>query len=225
MNPTLLLISTSGRCASAAISQGGKILRSALSDNGLTHSETIMPLIDQLFDEALTLADIDAICADIGPGSFTGVRIGVCIANAMAYALKKNVIEVSSLEALARAVDDPRPVCALIDARNGNGYAALYCAERELLAPSAVVISELLPTLPADCVFTGDGAKIHRAAISSALPGADFAPESKHMLSADMLACCAHEKLLCGKTVNEALPLYLRPTQAERLYKAKEQQK
>ena len=209
----------------AAVCRGGEVVRSKLSDNGLTHSETIMPLIDGLFDDEIKLCDMDAVCADVGPGSFTGVRIGVCIANAMAYALKLPVIEVSSLRALADAIDTERPVCALIDARNGNGYAALYENGKEIIAPKAVVVSELIAELPPNTVFTGDGARTYHDAIAAALPNAAFAAEEKHMLTADMLAKCADGKLERGETVEEARPLYLRPTQAERMYKAKEQQK
>ncbi len=225
MNDSMLLISTSGRAASAAVSLDGNIIRCAVSDNGLTHSETIMPLIDSLFDKDLSLDGISAICADVGPGSFTGVRIGVCIANAMAYALNKPVIEVSSLEALALAVDTDKPVCALIDARNGNGYAALYKSGNELIAPKAVVVAELLSTLPSDTVFTGDGAAIHRESILAAVINAEFAQSEKYMLTADMLALPATAHIERGDVKQEALPLYLRPTQAERMFKAKEQQK
>lgn len=225
MKDTMLLISTSGRAASAAIGQNGASVRLRVSDNGLTHSETIMSLIDSLFDEGLSLGNISSVCADVGPGSFTGVRIGVCIANAMAYALNKPVIEVSSLEALALAVDTDRPVCALIDARNGNGYAALYQSGRELIAPSAVVIAELLPSLPKNTVFTGDGAAIHRESILSVVPNAEFASPDKYTLTADMLARPAQAHFERGDIKQEARPLYLRPTQAERMFKAKEQLK
>ena len=221
----ILLISTSGRAAGAAICRNGEIVRSKLSDNGLTHSETIMPLIDALFDEGVKLSDINAVCADVGPGSFTGVRIGVCIANAMAFALKLPVIEVSSLRALADAVDTGKPVCALIDARNGNGYAALYKNGQEIIAPKAVAVSELLSDLPENTVFTGDGAGAYKETIAAAMPGAEFAASEKYMLTADMLAKEADLLLESGKSVTEARPLYLRPTQAERMYKAKEQQK
>ncbi len=221
----ILLISTSGRAAGAAICRNGEIVRSKLSDNGLTHSETIMPLIDALFDENIKLSDINAVCADVGPGSFTGVRIGVCVANAMAFALKLPVLEVSSLRALADAVDTEKPVCALIDARNGNGYAALYKNEQEIFAPKAVAVSELLNELPENTVFTGDGAGAYRETIAAAMPGAEFAAEKKYMLTADMLAKQADLLLEGGSSVTEARPLYLRPTQAERMYKAKEQQK
>lgn len=217
---SILLISTSGRAASAAIAKDGITIKQALSDSGLTHSETIMPLIDSLFhDGDIALAGIDAVCADVGPGSFTGVRIGVCIANAIAYALNKPVIEVSSLEALARAIETSRPVCALIDARNGNGYAALYHNGNELIPPSPVIVDELLGKLPENTVFTGDGAKIHRESILSRMPGAGFVDEAVYMLTAGMLAAPANEKLDSNLTVKEAQPLYLRPTQAERMYK------
>ena len=178
-----------------------------------------------LAQAGLDRSDVGCYVVGRGPGSFTGVRIGVCIANAMAYALKLPVIEVSSLRALADAIDTERPVCALIDARNGNGYAALYENGKELIAPKAVVVSELIAELPPNTVFTGDGARTYHDAIAAALPNAAFAAEEKHMLTADMLAKCADGKLERGETCQEARPLYLRPTQAERMYKAKEQQK
>ena len=195
----ILLISTSGRAAGAAVCRGGEVVRSKLSDNGLTHSETIMPLIDGLFDDEIKLCDMDAVCADVGPGSFTGVRIGVCIANAMAYALKLPVIEVSSLRALADAIDTERPVCALIDARNGNGYAALYENGKELIAPKAVAVGEFIAELPQNTVFTGDGAKAYHDAIAAALPNAAFAAEEKHMLTADMLQSAPMASLNAAK--------------------------
>ncbi len=218
----ILTISTSGRAASAALTRDGAVLRHALRDDGLTHSQTILPLIDSLFesDAPFPLAETDAFAVDVGPGSFTGVRIGVCIANAMAYACRKPVIEVSSLEALAFAASvDGNPVCALLDARNGNGYAALYQSGREVMPPSPVVVAELLPTLPPDTLFTGDGAAAFHGEITAALPRARFAEEGLTLLCAEMLALPAAKKLACGVYVEEARPLYLRPTQAERLYK------
>lgn len=217
----ILAISTSGKAASAALIRDGAVIKSALSDNGLTHSETIMPLVDSLFEYPHALSEIDAFAADVGPGSFTGVRIGVCVINAMATALHKPVIEVSSLEALALAADSSGLVCPLLDARNGNGYAALYQNGGEVIPPSAVVVEEFLSRLPTGALFTGDGAAVYRQGIRVAVPGARFARDDLHLLTADMLASPATKKLIQGLAVEEARPLYLRPTQAERLYKNK----
>ena len=90
------------------------------------------------------------------------------------------------------------------------------------------IIAECVKIIPENVVIhrlTGDGAKTYRNAIAAAVPDAAFAAEEKHMLTADMLAKCADGKLERGETCEEARPLYLRPTQAERMYKAKEQQK
>ena len=214
----ILAVSTSGRAASAALIQDGACVLEKLSDAGLTHSETIAPLADELLLEAgLGFSDMDAFAADAGPGSFTGVRIGVCLVNAFAFAAGKPVIAISSLEALASGLSGS--ACPLIDARNGNGYAALYIDGEETLPPSPVVVSELLSTVPPGTLFTGDGAIIHRELISAAVPGARFAPQESALLRASMFAAPAYRAFCSNKTQKEAMPLYLRPTQAERMFK------
>lgn len=218
----ILALSTSGRAASAALIKDGAAICEKLSDAGLTHSETIMPLVDRLMCETgAGFGDIDFFASDVGPGSFTGVRIGVCICNAFAYAAGKPVVGVSSLEALALSASTERSVCALIDARNGNGYAALYDGAKETLAPSPVVVSELLPTVPPGTLFTGDGALIYGELITQCVPEAQFADGSARLLRASMLALPAMRAVSEGRIMPEAMPLYLRPTQAERLYKEK----
>ncbi|HWQ58701.1 MAG TPA: tRNA (adenosine(37)-N6)-threonylcarbamoyltransferase complex dimerization subunit type 1 TsaB [Clostridia bacterium] len=219
----ILALSTSGRAASAALIENGASVRLAVSDDGLTHSETILPLVDSLFDEnaPFSFGELDGFAADIGPGSFTGVRIGVCIANAFAMAAGKPVAGIGALEALARAVSESEAVCAVIDARHGNAYAAVYRGAQELLPPSALTLAELLPLVPEDAVFTGDGALIYRDMILAALPKARFAKEELSLLTADMLVLPANVALRAGRGETEARPMYLRPSQAERLYKEK----
>lgn len=220
----ILALSTSGRAASAALIRDGAALARALSDNGLTHSETIMPLVDSLFASNAPFAfkEVDAFAVDIGPGSFTGVRIGVCIANAFAAATGQPVVGIGSLEALACAVPGTEAICALIDARHGNCYAAVYRGGEELAPPSAVTVKELPEFVPQNILFTGDGAAAYRAELMAAFPQARFADASLYMLTADMLALPAYEKLTRGFGAKEAMPLYLRPSQAERLYKEKQ---
>ncbi len=217
----ILAVSTSGRAASAALIRDGVSVRMKLSDDGLTHSETIMPIVDALFSDGAPFSfdEVDAFAADMGPGSFTGVRIGVCIANAFAMASGKPVVGISALEALARAASGSEAVCALVDARNGNGYAALYRGAEELIPPSAVSVAEFLPFLPQDAIFTGDGAEAYRGDILKALPKARFADAEKRALTADMLALPAFEALQKGRDTKEIFPLYLRPSQAERMYR------
>lgn len=219
----LLALSTSGRAASAALLKDGCLLAEATRDEGLTHSETSLPLTAELLEQnGLAPADVDVFAADIGPGSFTGVRIGVCAINAMAAACGKPVVAVSSLAALREGLPEENgPVCALLDARNGNAYAALFAGEACAMQPAAVVVAELLPALPAGTLFVGDGAEAYRAEIASAVPDARFAPAERNLLTALPTARCAWRTFRAGDTVPEAMPLYLRPTQAERLYKEK----
>lgn len=219
----LLALSTSGRAASAALLKDGAPLAEATRDEGLTHSETIMPLTAELLAQnGLTPADVNVFASDVGPGSFTGVRIGVCAINAMAAALGAPVVAISSLAALREGIsEESGPVCALLDARNGNAYAALFAGMECLMQPAAVTVTALLPTLPQGTFFVGDGAEAYRAEIEAAVPGARFAAPERNLLTALPVAQAAWERFNAGDTVPEAMPLYLRPTQAERLYKEK----
>jgi tRNA threonylcarbamoyladenosine biosynthesis protein TsaB len=166
------------------------------------HAETILPLIDRLLEEnGIAISQIDLYAVDVGPGSFTGVRIGASLVNALAKATGKRVVAVDALLALAESTGErSKPVCAMIDARNGNAYAALYQAERTLMAPCAVETMNFLPGVPADAVMVGD-----------ALPGEKMYPRARFVGQA------ALKRL--GEEKSEAEPIYLRPSQAERLHK------
>ena len=162
-----------------------------------------MPAVDDLLAETgLAPTDLTAIAVDVGPGSFTGVRIGVCHGNAMAMALGLPIISVNALEALAYPLlDGSGPVAAIIDARNGNGYGALYAPDGAvLIPPCAMEIASFLEQLPKDAILSGTG-----------FPGADGALP----LAGSVARIAAHRE---GEKV--ASPLYLRPSQAERKQKA-----
>ncbi len=208
----LLAISTSGPAASAALLEDGAILQAAAGPRERTHSETIMDLIQQACGH-VEPDSIDAIAVDVGPGSFTGVRIGVCVANAMAKAWQKPVIPVSSLAALIHGFEGP--VCALLDCRNGNGYAMAAENGRVTLPESAVVVEELLRQLPPGTCVVGDGAAAYQSAIREAVPSAVLLGD--RIVTGEAVGACAFFKA----GVAEAIPLYLRPAQAERLYKEK----
>lgn len=208
----LLALSTSGPQASAALVLDGQVARQALGPAGKTHSETLMRLVEEALG-GLDLAQIGRFAVDVGPGSFTGVRIGVCAANALAMACSKPVTGVSSLRALAFGLTGD--VCALLDCRNGNGYALLLRDGAPTLPESAVVIGELLGRVPPKTLFVGDGALLHRAAIAAAVTQARFI--ERNQATAGAVGLCA----LALPGMEEVTPLYLRPSQAERLYKEK----
>ena len=198
----ILALETTDTVASVALLTDSGV-REKRIESPLRHEETVMPVVDELLCEAgLTPADITALTVDVGPGSFTGVRIGVCHGNAMALALGLPIVPVNALEALAfPLLGGGAPVAAVIDARNGNGYGALYAPDGGMLIPPcAMEIEPFLQSLPEDAILTGTG-----------FPGADGA-----LPLAGSVARIAVDR--AGERA--ASPLYLRPSQAERKQKA-----
>lgn len=208
----ILAFETSAKAASAALLEDGKLLAESYQNTGLTHSQTLMVMAENLLHQCgKTVNDVNAVAVAAGPGSFTGVRIGVCVANAMAKAWQKPVIPVSSLAALSHGLAGY--VCALLDCRNGNGYAMITQQGNLLLPESPVVVEELLRQLPPGACIVGDGASVYQAAIQEAVPGAVLLGD--RIVTGEAVGACAFS----GTGVAEVMPLYLRPAQAERLYK------
>lgn len=118
----LLAVDTSNKVASVALFQDDVFIEEKRNDCQLTHSETLLPLIDELLKEKnITIKDIDMFAVCIGPGSFTGIRIGVATVKGMAQALNKKIISVTSLEGLLE-ISQSKNACAIINARHGNVY-------------------------------------------------------------------------------------------------------
>ena len=127
----ILALETSAKAVSAAVSEDGKILCSGYQDTGLTHSRTLMPIVEHILkNTGLAVADMDAIAVAAGPGSFTGIRIGVAAAKGLAFAADKPAVGVSTLAAMARNVAfcDGLVICAM-DARRQQVYNALFEAK------------------------------------------------------------------------------------------------
>lgn len=198
----LLAIDTTAQLATAALFCNGALLCEREADATKKHAETILPLIDAMLEEnGVTIGQMDGFAVDIGPGSFTGVRIGVSLINALAFAAGKKIILVDSLMTLAYAASETeKPVCAMIDARNGNAYAALYQGGKTLIEPCAVETGAFLAQLPQDAILVGD-----------------LAGEEKTYPRARFVGLAALQ--LGAQACDEAEPMYLRPSQAERLKK------
>ena len=112
----ILALETSAKAVSAAVTEDGKVLCSGYQDTGLTHSRTLMPIVEAMLkNTGLTVQDCDAVAVAAGPGSFTGIRIGVSAAKGLAFAADKPCAAVSTLEAMARNVAhmDALVVCAM----------------------------------------------------------------------------------------------------------------
>lgn len=163
----ILCIDTSSNLCSVAILDNFTLLKKLELDNGLTHSETLMPLIKQILDDCnLYLKNIDLLVTDIGPGSFTGIRIGIATVKAFSDSLNIPCIGINSLEILAHNIKSNGYICSTINCKNNNCYFALY----ELIdgnynvleEPSAKSVKEVLSILDnkyknKKINFVGDG--------------------------------------------------------------------
>lgn len=164
----LLAVETSGLRCGVALLEDGQLRAWIESEQGLTHSRALMPLLDSLLSsQNLSAADLDLLAVSEGPGSFTGLRIGVATMQGMAAAAGLRVIPVSTLAALAEPwLDLGLPVLSLIDARHQRCYAALYDQEHgarpaDRLAPAVYELEQLAHILSeeelGECILTGDG--------------------------------------------------------------------
>ena len=222
----LLAVETSSSVAGAAVVVGGKLAAEEYLDHRLTHSEVILPMVDRVLGGAcVSTKEITALAVDVGPGSFTGVRIGVCLANGMAAALGVPVVAVDALEAMAWLFPAfSGVVCPLLDARKDQVYAAAFCCKNgepvELGERFAGSVGEFLPALRAcgeELLFVGDGAAAQKELLRAEFPKARFAPCHLDRPRASAVAAAALAKLERGGTVREAMPLYLKKPQAERM--------
>ena len=224
----ILALETSAKAVSAAVSEDGKILCSGYQDTGLTHSRTLMPIVEHILkNTGLTVADMDAIAVAAGPGSFTGIRIGVAAAKGLAFAADKPAVGVSTLAAMARNVAfcDGLVICAM-EARRQQVYNALFEAKdgqlTRLTPDRAIALEELAEELRSDPrpkTVVGDGAKLCLAHLTAAGIPCRLAPAHLVMQNAMSVALEAEAMAAKGKLVSaQALePVYLRPAQADRL--------
>ena len=224
----ILALETSAKAVSAAVSENGKILCSGYQDTGLTHSRTLMPIVEHILkNTGLTVADMDAIAVAAGPGSFTGIRIGVAAAKGLAFAADKPAVGVSTLAAMARNVAfcDGLVVCAM-DARRQQVYNALFQAKdgqlTRLTPDRAISLEELAAELENDLrpkTVVGDGARLCFAHLTEAGISCRLAPAHLVMQNAMSVALEAEAMAAEGNLVSaQALePVYLRPAQADRL--------
>lgn len=218
----ILAIESAAQSAGAAVYSGDKLISEQFLNNGLTHSQTLLPLIDAALSAAgRKIEDMDAIAVSSGPGSFTGVRIGLATAKGLALGIGKPILPVPTLLALAHNVASYEGVIVpIMDARRGEVYTATYRAEggvlREICPMRAMPLSGLLPELDT-ALFVGDGVPVHKEKIMAEMGGrAQFAP-------AHLLYHRASSVALAAKDVepispHRAEPFYLRLSQAEREY-------
>ena len=224
----ILALETSAKAVSAALTEDGKVLASGYQDTGLTHSRTLMPIVEHLFkNTGLSLTDCDAIAVAAGPGSFTGIRIGVAAAKGLAFGADKPAVGVSTLAAMARnvAFADGLILCAM-DARRQQIYNALFEAKDGVLTrlteDRAISLADLAEELRGDTppiTAVGDGGRLAWEYLNANGIPCRLAPPHLVMQNAASVALEAEELIRAGKAVSaqELDAVYLRPAQAERL--------
>lgn len=230
----ILGLESSAKAASAALSRDGALLGQKYQCAGLTHSRTLLPMAEQLLAETgLALRDIDAVAVSHGPGSFTGIRIGVSTAKGLCWGAEKPAIGVSTLEAMAwngESAPEGSLICCAMDARRSQIYNALFRFEggrpARLTPDRAISLAELAAELKKSekTIFVlGDGAELcYNHLLEDGLP-AVLAPEEVRMQCA--WGVCRAAEGLSPKSAAELLPVYLRLSQAERERQARENAK
>ena len=217
----ILAIDTSALTATAAILSEDMLIGEISTTTKLTHSQTIMPMIDELLKKvSLDITDIDLFACSEGPGSFTGLRIGIGTIKGLAYGLGKSVVGVSTLEALAHNIDfTDLVICPIMDARRGQVYNGLYRYNGNTLEcitePRALSIEELCQELTERTIFVGDGVNVHKEKIKELLGNkAVFAAPQNLLQRAGSVAYAALKKE--AVSAEDLTAVYLRKPQAER---------
>ncbi len=218
----VLAIDTSCTVATVAIAEDNKLLGEYYIDDKLTHSQKLMPMIDrQLCDLGLTPGDIDVFAVSVGPGSFTGLRIGIATAKGMAAAAGKGMVGISTLKAMAYR----HPFCTfdiypMIDARNAQVFSAAYRFEngcvKTVCEPQVRLVQDINDEITSPTLVMGDGA-VKNKEILSANKNVLFAPPHLNMPSAAAVAAAAFDEIKAGnvKDPAEIAAVYIRKSQAE----------
>ncbi len=225
----ILAIDTTGPAASAAVYSKGEVYQAFLED-GHTHSQKIQTLIEQAMQKAgLSPHMLTGIAITNGPGSFTGIRIGVSMAKAMSQALSLPLIGISTLEVLMDQADRAPLHCAVMDARRKEVYGAARCGQRIVVPEGAMPLKDFLEAVEKSgerACFAGDAVRVYEKEIREKLGDrAVILPEPDRIQQACTAALIAAKSpQVYWKDAFAVQPNYLRISQAERERLAKERQ-
>ena len=232
----ILAFETSAKAAGAALHDGKKLLAESYQNTGLTHSQTLMVMAEDLLKQcALTAQDVTHVAVAAGPGSFTGVRIGVSAAKGFAWGGELPCVGVSTLEAMALGLGVYEgTVCAVMDARRSQVYNGLFRAGegklQRLCEDRAIALAELkeeLKAISGPIYLVGDGANLTYNTLGDEIPNLVLPAEHRIHQRGAGVALAALEKIAAGEIADAATlePNYLRLSQAEREKLEKENKK
>ena len=227
----ILSIDTASDVCGVSILENNNLIEKFDEITKESHSQKLMPIIENAFKKTnLTIDDIDLIVCDVGPGSFTGIRIGV--ATVKAFCDSKDIIPIgiSSLESLAYSIkNNSKIICSIINAKNDNCYFVLYEKNKDntlqtLIEPEAENIDTILSILNSynlDTLnnqvisFVGDGSKVYKDKILEVFPNSIIADDKNDILDSYNLGLAGFDKYSSGEELEELLPLYLKKPQAQ----------
>lgn len=228
----ILAVDTSSKNCSVAIvevdeNKNYNIMAFENSDDEKTHSQKLMPIVDKVFKEHnLTLKDMDLLACCVGPGSFTGIRIGIATMKAFADVTNIKTVSVTSLESLSYNIEEDGIIIPIIDCKNNNVYSAIFSKENNTYKQIGKNISDNIDNAirlykanaeNKNITFVGDGSILYKDLLTSKLSN-KLIFSNKNTQSSISLAKCAYDKYLEGLygDSNNLSPLYLRKSQAER---------
>ena len=222
-----LAFETSAKAASVALTENGRLLGESYQNTGLTHSQTLMVMAEDLLKQCgKTVSDVTAVAVAEGPGSFTGVRIGVAAAKGFAWGGQLPCYGVSTLEAMAVSLGVYEGhICACMDARRSQVYNALFLADKGVIErvseDRAIALADLktdLEHIDGPIYLVGDGSLLTYKTLSGEIPDLILPPEHRMHQRAVGVAILAEQKQSAGEPGdgNALSPNYLRLSQAER---------
>lgn len=223
----ILAVDTSATAASVAVAEENKLIGEFSINTALTHSQTLMPMVEELLkNTGLSVNDIDAVAVNAGPGSFTGVRIGVAAVKGIAFPKNLPCVSVSTLESMAyNMLGNDCIVCSVMDARCSQVYNALFrvngCSVTRMTDDRALSLTDLkneLQNINEKVILVGDGAVLCSEFLGEELENIMIAPFNNRIQTASSVAYAAFEKINNGETLkaDELMPVYLRLPQAQR---------
>jgi len=221
----ILGIDTSTSCGAIGLIDDERVVSEYLLDIPVTHSERLPGAIELVLRDArCAIEDLDGWAISLGPGSFTGLRIGVSTVKGLAFATQRPVAGISTLDVLASQIS-PTPflICPILDARKGEVYTAFYRYDerivlRRLSDYQAVTPEDLTKKVEEKTIFIGDGVKTYGDFLRDSLPSlAVFPPASLNLPHGSVVAKLGLELLRKGEVLDLSAftPIYVRPSEAE----------